>query len=172
METMIKKIRHTFSLISFTHTIFALPFALASMILAANGLPSLRIVLLIVGCMICARTSAMAFNRFADAKIDAQNPRTENRHIPAGTFSRGYVLVRRYLLAKLFHASYGRFVLPILGGLVSGNLEAYRYLRDSIQNYYDVDSYKKLMAQVGFKKVQHKHQIGGASTMVWGHKGK
>ncbi len=86
------KIRDTFELIRFSHTIFALPFALASMLLAANGLPSLRIFLLIVGCMVLARTSAMAFNRYADAPFDATNPRTQDRHLPSGRLSRKYVL--------------------------------------------------------------------------------
>ncbi len=89
---MIHKIKQTLELIRFSHTIFALPFALASMVLAANGIPNTRTFLLIVACMVAARTSAMAFNRWADADIDAKNPRTQNRHIPAGTFSRHYVL--------------------------------------------------------------------------------
>jgi len=90
---MIKKIKQTLELIRFSHTIFALPFALASMIVAAHGLPDLKTVLLIIGCMVLARTSAMAFNRFADANMDAQNPRTQDRHIPRGIFSKRYVLI-------------------------------------------------------------------------------
>ncbi len=87
-----RKIKQTFELIRFSHTIFALPFALASMLVAAQGLPSLRTIGLILACMVCARTSAMAFNRFIDADIDARNPRTQNRHIPSGLLSKAYVL--------------------------------------------------------------------------------
>lgn len=66
--------------IRFSHTIFALPFALGSMLVAARGLPSLRTVLLILLAMVFARTAAMAFNRVADWEIDKHNPRTAGRH--------------------------------------------------------------------------------------------
>jgi 4-hydroxybenzoate polyprenyltransferase len=66
--------------VRFSHTVFALPFALASMIVAAEGLPPLRVVLLIVAAMVFARTAAMAFNRIADWEIDKRNPRTAGRH--------------------------------------------------------------------------------------------
>src|SRR5690348_15158841 len=66
--------------IRFSHTIFALPFALGSMLVAAHGLPSLRTVLLILLAMVFARTAAMAFNRVADWDIDKDNPRTAGRH--------------------------------------------------------------------------------------------
>ena len=66
--------------IRFSHTIFALPFAAGSMIVAARGLPSGRIVLLILFAMVFARTAAMAFNRVADWEIDKENPRTAARH--------------------------------------------------------------------------------------------
>ena len=62
------------------------------MLVAAQGLPSLRTIVLILACMVCARTSAMAFNRFIDADIDARNPRTRSRHIPSGLLSKAYVL--------------------------------------------------------------------------------
>jgi 4-hydroxybenzoate polyprenyltransferase len=66
--------------IRFSHTIFALPFALGAMFVAAGGLPSLRLFGLIVLAMVFARTAAMAFNRLADWEIDKRNPRTEGRH--------------------------------------------------------------------------------------------
>ena len=66
--------------IRFSHTVFALPFALGSMIVAANGFPSWRICLLIVLAMAFARTAAMAFNRLADWQMDKRNPRTASRH--------------------------------------------------------------------------------------------
>jgi len=78
-------------MIKFSHSIFALPFALIAMMLAARGLPDGRPawgqIALIVGCMVAARSFAMTFNRIADAAIDARNPRTANRPIPAGMIS-------------------------------------------------------------------------------------
>jgi 4-hydroxybenzoate polyprenyltransferase len=67
-------------LIRFSHTIFALPFALGALIVAANGWPSLRILLLVVVCMVFARTAAMLFNRLVDWSLDQRNPRTASRH--------------------------------------------------------------------------------------------
>jgi 4-hydroxybenzoate polyprenyltransferase len=68
------------SFIRFSHTIFALPFALGSMFVAAHGLPSFRVFALIVLAMVFARTAAMTFNRLADWEIDKRNPRTARRH--------------------------------------------------------------------------------------------
>lgn len=72
--------------VRFSHTIFALPFALGSMVVAAGGLPPARTIGFIVLCMVLARTAAMAFNRLADWQIDRRNPRTADRHtlIPRG----------------------------------------------------------------------------------------
>jgi len=75
------------SLVKFEHTIFALPFALISLLVAAAGRPSWRVLLWVLVAMVGARSSAMAFNRLADAKIDAANPRTADRHIPVGLVS-------------------------------------------------------------------------------------
>ena len=66
--------------IRFSHTFFALPFALGALFVAAGGLPSLRVLLLVLACMVLARTAAMLFNRVADWSIDQRNPRTERRH--------------------------------------------------------------------------------------------
>lgn len=68
------------SFIRFSHTIFALPFALGSMFVAADGLPSFRVFTLVVFAMVFARTAAMTFNRLADWEIDKRNPRTAGRH--------------------------------------------------------------------------------------------
>jgi len=78
-------------MIKWEHSIFALPFALTGAMLAAGGWPSGRALLLIVVCMVSARTAAMAFNRWADADLDRDNPRTAMRAIPAGTLSRSFV---------------------------------------------------------------------------------
>jgi len=83
------RIKDFLELVKFSHTIFALPFALASMIVAARGLPELGIIIWILVAMVGARTAAMGFNRIVDRKIDAQNPRTANREIPAGKVSVG-----------------------------------------------------------------------------------
>ena len=74
------QIQRILKFIRFSHTVFALPFAAGSMIVAAHGFPSLRIVLLILLAMVFARTAAMAFNRVADWEIDKENPRTAGRH--------------------------------------------------------------------------------------------
>ena len=68
------------SFIRFSHTIFALPFALGSMFVAAHGLPSFRVFALVVLAMVFARTAAMTFNRLVDWEIDKRNPRTAGRH--------------------------------------------------------------------------------------------
>src|SRR5204863_1331361 len=78
------------SFIKLSHTLFALPFALAAMAVAARenrGWPGWRKLLLIVAAMVCARTCAMAFNRIVDRKFDALNPRTAQRHLPGGQIS-------------------------------------------------------------------------------------
>ena len=79
--------RNYLELVKFSHTIFALPFALAAMLVAARGLPDARIFAWIVVAMVGARTAAMGFNRIVDREIDARNPRTRNREIPAGKVS-------------------------------------------------------------------------------------
>src|SRR3954469_16803934 len=67
-------------LIRFSHTIFALPFALGALLVATNGRPTVRLLLLVVVCMVLARTAAMLFNRLVDWSIDQKNPRTAVRH--------------------------------------------------------------------------------------------
>src|SRR2546421_5830862 len=67
-------------LIRFSHTIFALPFALGALLVAANGRPTARLLILVVTCMVLARTAAMLFNRLVDWSIDQRNPRTVARH--------------------------------------------------------------------------------------------
>jgi 4-hydroxybenzoate polyprenyltransferase len=102
---MLTKIRHYLSLVRFSHTLFALPFALAAMLWAQGGIPPLRLWLLVLLCMATARSAAMAFNRLADAAYDARNPRTARRHIPAGVLSRGGVLAFFLVNAAAFVAA-------------------------------------------------------------------
>ena len=87
---MFSLIKKWASFVRFSHTVFALPFALAAMVVAARdnrGWPGWKTFLLIFAAMICARACAMAFNRIVDRKFDALNPRTANRHLPTGQIS-------------------------------------------------------------------------------------
>jgi len=78
-------------LVRFSHTIFALPFAVMGAVLGANGIPDLKVCLFILMAMVGARSMAMAMNRLADHTIDADNPRTKGRELPAGILSRAEV---------------------------------------------------------------------------------
>jgi 4-hydroxybenzoate polyprenyltransferase len=78
-------------MIKWEHSIFALPFALTGAMLAAGGMPTVHQVLWIIVAMVAARSAAMAFNRLADLAIDAANPRTQARALPAGILSRDFV---------------------------------------------------------------------------------
>jgi 4-hydroxybenzoate polyprenyltransferase len=80
-------------LIRFSHTIFALPFALGALVVAADGWPSLRVLLLVVLCMVFARTAAMLFNRLVDWSLDRRNPRTASRHLLISKFAAQVLLV-------------------------------------------------------------------------------
>jgi 4-hydroxybenzoate polyprenyltransferase len=87
---MFSLIKKWASFVRFSHTVFALPFALAAMAVAARdnrGWPGWRTFGLVLAAMVCARTCAMAFNRIVDRKSDALNPRTAKRHLPAGQIS-------------------------------------------------------------------------------------
>ena len=87
---MFSTIRKWGAFVKFSHTVFALPFALAAMVVAARedrGWPGWRKFLLIIAAMVCARTCAMSFNRIVDRHFDKENPRTAMRHLPAGEIS-------------------------------------------------------------------------------------
>src|SRR5579871_1632738 len=98
---MFTKLRNILEMIRFSHTLFALPFALLAAVMAwwRNDHQSPPIpwrwaeLAGILVCMVSARSAAMAFNRLADARLDAANPRTALRHIPAGVLGRGAVIV-------------------------------------------------------------------------------
>src|SRR5450432_2366088 len=90
-----KRLRLTLDMIKFEHSVFALPFALTGALLAIRETHMQprafgENLLWIIVAMVCARSAAMAFNRILDAAIDARNPRTRMRHIPAGTLSVGF----------------------------------------------------------------------------------
>jgi 4-hydroxybenzoate polyprenyltransferase len=88
---VLHNLRVTLEMIKWEHSVFALPFALCGAMLAAGGLPSLHQLLWIIVAMVAARSAAMAFNRWADAAIDAANPRTSARALPAGHLTPGFV---------------------------------------------------------------------------------
>jgi 4-hydroxybenzoate polyprenyltransferase len=89
--SVLRELRVTLEMIKWEHSVFALPFALCGAMLAASGMPSGHQLLWIVIAMVAARSAAMAFNRLADATIDAANPRTRTRALPAGHLSPVFV---------------------------------------------------------------------------------
>lgn len=88
MEKLRHKLREFSELLKLEHSLFALPFAFVAVFMAAKGLPDIRTTLLVIACMICARTAGMSFNRVLDAKFDAENPRTSDRAVAAGRISK------------------------------------------------------------------------------------
>ena len=103
---MFEKIKQYFSLVRFAHTVFCMPFALAGFFWAINTCGGFTWILLlqVVGCMVFARNAAMGFNRYLDRDVDAQNPRTQNREIPAGKISPKNALIFVIINALLFIA--------------------------------------------------------------------
>jgi len=89
---ILHNLRVTLEMIKWEHSIFALPFALCGAMLAAGGLPTVHQLVWIIVAMVAARSAAMAFNRWADAAIDAANPRTATRALPAGQLSPAFVV--------------------------------------------------------------------------------
>jgi len=131
MPGLWSKTRTTLEMIKWEHSVFALPFALTAVLLAANGLPGWRTLAWILVAMVAARTAAMAFNRWADADLDAANPRTRGRAIPAGLLSRRFVLGFALLAALVFvlaAAQLNRLTL-YLSPLALAVLLGYSYLK-------------------------------------------
>jgi 4-hydroxybenzoate polyprenyltransferase len=131
MERILHNVRATLQMIKWEHSIFALPFALTAMLLAARGLPASRTVAWIVVAMVSARSAAMAFNRWADAELDAANPRTSNRAIPAGVLSRGFVLGFTCVAAAVFVMAAAELnpLTLLLSPLALAVLLGYSYLK-------------------------------------------
>ena len=109
---MLRTFRNLLEMIRFSHTLFALPFALLAAVMAwttptpAGIVPPFRWqhLLGILICMVGARSAAMAFNRLADRRIDAENPRTKSRHIPAGLLSTTSVWLFTLVSSAIFVA--------------------------------------------------------------------
>lgn len=126
-----KSTRMTMEMIKWEHSIFALPFALTGAVLAAGGWPRVRVLVWIVVCMVSARSAAMAFNRLVDAGLDASNPRTAMRALPAGRLSAGFVagfVVASAGLFLLASAMLNRLTLE-LAPLTLAVILAYSYMK-------------------------------------------
>ena len=128
---LLKNLQVTLEMIKWEHSVFALPFALCGAMLAARGVPTVHQLVWIVVAMVAARSAAMSFNRLADASIDAANPRTRTRALPAGVLTQNFV--RNFTLV-----SCGIFVLAawelnrlafLLSPLALGILLLYSYTK-------------------------------------------
>jgi 4-hydroxybenzoate polyprenyltransferase len=126
-----KNVRTTLEMIKIEHTLFALPFAFLGAVLAAGGAPTVRQIIWITLAMVGARSCAMAFNRIADREIDALNPRTKMRAIPAGTLSVGFAWAFTILAAALFFvaAAMLNHLTLILAPLALASILLYSYTK-------------------------------------------
>jgi 4-hydroxybenzoate polyprenyltransferase len=97
-----RSLADTLAMIRFSHSVFALPFALLSLVLAAGGWPSARILLWVLVAMVAARSAAMGFNRLVDRAFDARNPRTAGRQLVTGALSVRFAVVFTALCVLLF----------------------------------------------------------------------
>ena len=131
MPALLRNARVTLEMIKWEHSIFALPFALMGGVLAFGGWPPWRVVGWIVVCMVSARSAGMAFNRLVDARLDADNPRTAGRAIPAGQISEGFVLTFTIAAAVIFVAAASRLnkLTLELAPVALGVLLLYSYMK-------------------------------------------
>jgi 4-hydroxybenzoate polyprenyltransferase len=105
MANFLNNIGNYFSLVKFSHTVFAMPFAMTGFALAISGTGnpfSIKLLILIILCMIFARNAAMGFNRLADRKFDSLNPRTDKREIPSGKIGAGSAAIFVIINSALF----------------------------------------------------------------------
>ena len=131
MAKALRSTQLTLEMIKWEHSVFALPFALTGAVLAAGGWPSARVLFWIVVCMVSARSAAMAFNRLVDSKLDAANPRTAMRALPAGMLSAGFVSGFVVVSSALFlvgAAMLNRLTLELAPGTLAVIL-AYSYMK-------------------------------------------
>ena len=119
--SFVSSTRTTLEMIKFEHTVFALPFALLSVVLASDGWPAVSKLLWILLAMVGARSAAMSFNRIADFRLDAENPRTCMRALPTGqvslSFAAGFMLVSSVFFivaARQLNPLCFRFSVPVL----------------------------------------------------------
>lgn len=134
MSAAVARIRRYAGLVAFSHTVFSLPFA-ASAVVLARAVPHVPLTLMraaaMLACMVTARTSAMAFNRWADRDVDAKNPRTKSRHVPSGQVRAGEALALALgsgALFLVFAATLG-FWPAVLAPFVLAVLLGYSYAK-------------------------------------------
>jgi 4-hydroxybenzoate polyprenyltransferase len=131
----LQNLKITLEMIKWEHSIFALPFALCGAMLAAGGLPTWHQVAWIIVAMVAARSAAMAFNRLADAQIDAANPRTATRALPAGVLTPGFVSTFVLIACGVFVLSASQlnrlalWLSPVALAVVLGYSYAKRFTR-------------------------------------------
>lgn len=125
------RVVHYVSLVKFSHSVFALPFALQGAWLARRGAPPLATLAWIVACAVAARTAAMGFNRLVDRDVDARNPRTRVRELPSGVLTPGAVTLLVALASAAF--VFAAFRLSALCGWLAAPvlavLFAYSYFK-------------------------------------------
>src|ERR1700749_2720728 len=128
---LLRNIGVTLEMIKWEHSVFALPFALTGAMLAAHGLPPAAKLGWVIGCMISARSAPMAFNRWADADLDAANPRTSMRAIPAGVLTRRFAAGFTLAMSAVFLVGAWRLnrLTLILAPLVLAVLFLYSYTK-------------------------------------------
>jgi 4-hydroxybenzoate polyprenyltransferase len=177
--SVVERLRHLALDIKLSHSIFALPWSILATFLAAGGYPRVGQVVLIVLCMVSARTVAMSANRVLDASIDARNPRTARRAIPAGRLSRGFVTFVALLCAIVFIATtslfgvlYGNWLPVICSVPVLGFISAYPLLKRSTRlvHYYlgaalgiaPICAWIAIAGTVGWPAV-----VMGAAVLLW-----
>ena len=136
--------RDYLSLVKFSHSIFALPFALQGAWLAAGGQPKMPVLALIVVCAVAARTAAMAFNRLVDREFDAENPRTQERELPAGRLSVRGVSALILVAAAIFVAA--AFALNSLAGLLALPVLAILFAYSFVKRFSALPSWPVVMA--------------------------
>jgi 4-hydroxybenzoate polyprenyltransferase len=128
---VLRNLRVTLEMIKWEHSIFVLPFALCGAMLASNGFPSVHTLIWIVIAMVSARSAAMAFNRVADASIDAANPRTQTRALPAGALTHGFVALFVVVSSAVFFLSASQLnrLSLLLSPLALGLILLYSYTK-------------------------------------------
>ena len=169
-----RKVAVMLEMIKFEHTIFAMPFAMSAMLVAANRLPEWRVIGWIVVAMVGARSAAMAFNRIADAKIDALNPRTASRAIPKGLISTSAAWVFTLIAAGLLvFAAYELNPLTwVLSPLALAAVMGYSYMKrfTSLSHLWlglclgiaPVGAWIAVTGRIGFPSI-----VLSAAVMLW-----
>ena len=127
----VARLRLTLEMIRFSHSVFALPFALLALVIASEGWPRLSVLLWVLVAMVAARSAAMGVNRIVDRRFDAENPRTAKRHLVVGSLSLRYAVVFTGVCCALFllaAAMLNRTAL-MLAPFVLAVLLAYSFLK-------------------------------------------